>query len=68
MIFSYFEIYFSVFKKSNSLLSDFECLEKCLEFLRNLGETRMPFEATIMPSKSETERKVALHKTFSLVL
>lgn len=34
MIFSYFAIYFSVFRKSNSFLSDFECLEKCLEYLR----------------------------------
>lgn len=46
MIFSYFEIYFSVFKKSNSSLSDFECLEKCLEFLR---EFRRRLESLLKP-------------------
>lgn len=32
--FSYFAIYFSIFRKSNSFLHEFEYLEKCLEFLR----------------------------------
>lgn len=32
--FSTFQFNFSVFRKSNCFLSGFECLEKCLEFLR----------------------------------